>query len=59
MMPLQKSLVDLTLLGKSFEPTCMAAAFFFLLNRYTLVQTNVNNDKTETEIIQSQTNSIN
>ena len=29
--------------------------FFFLLTRYTLVQTNVNYNKTEIEIIQSQT----
>ena len=29
--------------------------FFLLLNRYTLVQTNVNNNKTKIEIIQSQT----
>ena len=28
---------------------------FFLLNRYALVQTNVNNNKTEIEIMQSQT----
>ena len=29
--------------------------FFYRIDKYTLVQTNVNNKKTETEIMQSQT----
>ena len=37
------------------EDKCFIFFFLYSIDRYTLVQTNVNNNKTEVEIIQSQT----